>query len=525
MFSSIHTSYKKHTKAASIVFGLIVIIFVTFLSGVNPLTMIGDNGSRDYGTLNGRNIDADEYQTMFERWKPSHLLTSPIRRIDVNDIEYIQDVLLHAARLEKINAEIEAKKFTPKALDMKRKEDVERAAEIVNNRFMSNLFQLMQSGRINQQMAISLIGSKLDERIKSLRENLLIPGPSIDAAIQDLVLIADYEQMLTAGIKEDAVIERENARLATRRYEVRSLNVNSADEADKILKAEQKKQAISQPFAECKDRLLLNLYKPEAEKEFARLLKTRFTVGESLEVLEVKFTAKSQEAAIKLEDSEIKKLYEERQAQFKRQQFKGCIISSAVTPETDSNVSLKLAGLILAAKAGTLKADADKDIHVQNFEEWQDTGMFARAPDSALSKFIAAATKGSDSGVIELSPGYKGVVVVRDIRAEVPQEEAFTMLRKSETERRSARLANEIARKYVEDLKLVTGDKLLEEARKSATQLGATLSSHPAVERSTSSPPHGDDSRRKTQSRPPPPAKAAAKSVSASSPRSSLNTP
>ena len=73
MFSSIHTSYKKHTKAASIVFGLIVILFVTFLSGVNPLTMIGDRGAtRDYGTLNGRTIDSKEYQSLFQKWMPAY---------------------------------------------------------------------------------------------------------------------------------------------------------------------------------------------------------------------------------------------------------------------------------------------------------------------------------------------------------------------------------------------------------------------------------------------------------------------
>ncbi len=485
MFSSIHTSYKKHTKAASIVFGLIVILFVTFLSGVNPLTMMGDQGATmDYGTLNGRTIDAKEYQVMFDRWKTSHLLTSPARRIDPNDRNSINGALFHAALLEKIAAD---KKFTPKLLNLTLKDDVERAAKIIDGQFMNSLFQAMQSGQMPQEMVMSLMGSKLDSRIKMIREEIMIPGPSIDAAIKDLVLIADYQESLTAGVKEDVAVEQESARLATRLYDVRSLQVTTANEAEKILKAEQQKQDIKQPLAECKDRLLLNLYKGEAEKQFALLVKSRFTIGEALEVLEVKFSAKSQEAAIKLDEAELKSLYEGKKSQFKRQQFKGCIVSREVGLDNADKVGLELAGLILAAKTGSLKADAQKGVNVRNFDEWQDVGM----PEGAIGTFFAKAASGDCSGVIDLSPGQKGFVFAKEVRAEVPLTEALGMLRKVETERRSARLANQVARKFCDEIKLSTAlpaDKLLDEARKAAVKAGASLEQHPAVERSKINP-------------------------------------
>jgi len=488
MFSSIHTSYKKHTKAASIVFGLIVILFVTFLSGVNPLTMIGDQGATmDYGTLNGRSIDSKEYQAIFDRWKPSYLLSSPANRLDQNDRSCVNSAIVHAAQLEKIDADIKAKKFTPKSLNLSRKEDVERAAKIIDDQFRNALIQGMYSGRIPQQVAMSLIGSKLDARIKMIREEMLIPGPTIDAAIQDLVLIADYQEFLTAGVKENPAVEQESARLATRLYDVRSLQITTAGEAEKILKAEYQKQGIKQPFAECQDRLLLNLYKGEAEKQFALLLKSRFTVSEALEVLEVKFSAKSQEAAIKLDDAELNKLYEDKKAQFKRQQFKGCIVSRAVGTDNADKVALELAGLFVAAKTGSIKADTEKGVNVRKFDDWQDVGN----PDGAIGSFLAKATNGDCSGVIDLSPGQKGFIFVKEIRAEVPHAEALVMIRKVETERRSARLANQVARKFVDEIKLSTAlpaDKFLDEARKAAVKAGAMLEQHPAVERTQINP-------------------------------------
>ena len=210
MFSQLNTSMHKNKGIFITIFGLLTLTFILTMSDVGVSDLFSGNINRSIGEVNGRAIDKAEYAELKERATLGYNLENPPQTAGqfavLNDSEMAkQHILYTQARREKIQSEIDAKRFTQPEITL---EDIQAYAS---------------EKKITPDV------------ISALRKSFRVSGEKIDAVIKELVLFEKYY----AHFDEKAVISPEavkkQAQLDNAEFTIRAKSYPSNDAIDEVL--------------------------------------------------------------------------------------------------------------------------------------------------------------------------------------------------------------------------------------------------------------------------------------------------